>query len=217
MSSLGVHSDVGLLRVNYQRHIIPERRVPKLSGVLRDGLIGEEVIRLEIQKEVNEPSQILGLEEIEAGLIAEHGEVGKHSPELTGHLGVSPEMNRSRHVDERVHQNDQLRDLCSVGSQPDQIELRAPTVDILLDVVVETRARNHGVLFDVIMLGASDELDDALLFRDDLVVGLDLFLFLLIDLLHGCFEKTLYKSGHVVDWAIDEELLDESLARKCLQ
>lgn len=104
-----------------------------------------------------------------------------------------------------------------MGSQPYQIDLSAPAVYILLNITVKTRTSNHGILFNIFVLSASNILNKTLGFGDDLIIRIYLFLFPLIDLLHRCFEKTLHESSHVVDWAVDQELLDKSLTRKRLQ
>lgn len=120
-------------------------------------------------------------------------------------------------MNKRVHQNNQLWHLRGMGSQPDQIDLRTPTVYILLNIIVKAGTGNDGILFDVFLLSASNILNDALGFGEDLIIRIYLLLFLLIDLLHRSFEKTLHESSHVVDWAVDQELLDKSLTRKRLQ
>ena len=85
LASLWVDADIEVPRVHDERHVVPEGQVSELRLVMGGGLLGEKVVGLLVQENICQPPQGPCLEQIPAGLITEHSEVGKDGPKLAGH------------------------------------------------------------------------------------------------------------------------------------
>lgn len=75
MAPFHIDPDVALLAVDKERNVLPQRLVSELQHVVIDSLLGEEVILLEVQEDIDQSSKGSCLKQVESCLVSEHREV----------------------------------------------------------------------------------------------------------------------------------------------
>jgi len=218
LPTLWIHADVEVFGVDDKRNLLAQGYISELLLVLNQRLFREEVVILKVEEDVDEPAEGLRLEQVQSGLVAEEGEVGEDGPELSSSLEAAQTVDRGRHVDVRIDEDDQLWQALVVCPRPHQVELTASTVHLLFKVLWRIVTIEHSFFLQMVLKGLSQEVQGVRIgCRDKLRVLGDLRLLTLINFLHGCLEQALRESGQVMDGAVQKKLLDEVLAGEGLQ